>query len=533
MNKYFGYVRVSTKKQGEGVSLKAQRAAIRAYAKKNKLNISRWFEEQETAAKSGRPIFNGMIKTLRCGRASGLIMHKIDRSARNFADWAKVGEMSDAGIEVHFATESLDFRSRGGRLSADIQAVLAADYIRNLREEILKGINGRLQEGLYPFRAPIGYVDKGKGKAKTPHPLKAPLITQAFELYDSGQYSFRSLQQELKRLGLRNRNGQSLSLCGLETLLGNPFYCGIIRIKKTGRTYAGIHQPIISQALFKRVQERRQGRCGKKLTRHNHLYRGLFRCGYCMEAMSPEKQKGHVYYRCHTPVCPTKTVREELIDDGVRRVLRSARLSREQITTLVSLFVSRQDRQTPQSTKQALKMQLVNVQTRLEKLTDALIERLIDEAAYTKRQEKLLFEEASLQEKLAELEQNQVNSQRLQNFLELLKNLVSNYIIAEPAEKRELVEMATSNRSVFGKNLTLQPANWLQGIETSLSVLFGADCNDTSRSRQLLVDKHSAELFRLIRGPEAQKMMAISQKISQPEKKWPEHVDTGFNQNGL
>ena len=92
-----------------------------------------------------------MIAALRKGQADGLVIHKIDRSARNFGDWAKIGELADAGIDVHFATESLDFRSRGGRLSADIQAVIAADYIRNLREETIKGINGRLKQGLYPF----------------------------------------------------------------------------------------------------------------------------------------------------------------------------------------------------------------------------------------------------------------------------------------------------------------------------------------------------------------------------------------------
>ena len=122
----FGYVRVSTVKQGEGVSLEAQRDAITAFAEKNDLTITRWFEETETAAKKGRPVFTEMIRDLRRGKAQGLVVHKIDRSARNFSDWAKIGELADLGIDIHFATESLDFRSRGGRLAADIQAVVDA-----------------------------------------------------------------------------------------------------------------------------------------------------------------------------------------------------------------------------------------------------------------------------------------------------------------------------------------------------------------------------------------------------------------------
>jgi len=254
MKSCFGYIRVSTVRQGDGVSLEAQREAINRFAAANGIEIIRWFEEKQTAAKSGRPAFNEMLKELRRGRASGVVIHKIDRSARNFRDWARIGELSDSGIEVHFATESLDFRSRGGRLSADIQAVIAADYIRNLREEVRKGLGGRLKQGLYPFGAPIGYLDQGGGKAKLPDPERAPLIVLAFELYASGGHSIRSLQAELDRLGLRNASGRPVSKGGLETMLGNPFYCGLIRIRRTGACYPGVHEPIISASLFEAVQ---------------------------------------------------------------------------------------------------------------------------------------------------------------------------------------------------------------------------------------------------------------------------------------
>ena len=140
MNSFFGYIRVSTQKQGQtGVSLQEQRAATERYAHQNRLTISEWFEERATAAKRGRPIFTQMLRRLKKGAAAGVIMHKIDRSARNLRDWTELGELIDSGVEVRFATESLDMQTRGGRLPADIQAVVAADYIRNLREEAKKG----------------------------------------------------------------------------------------------------------------------------------------------------------------------------------------------------------------------------------------------------------------------------------------------------------------------------------------------------------------------------------------------------------
>ncbi len=497
MKSCFGYTRVSTAKQGEGVSLEAQREAITAYAERNQLAITQWFEEKETAAKSGRPIFTNMIKALRKSKAEGLIMHKIDRSARNFADWAKIGDLSDAGIEVCFATETLDFSSRGGRLSADIQAVIAADYIRNLREETIKGINGRLKQGLYPFKAPIGYLDNGGGKPKTPDPVKAPLITQAFELYASGQYSFRSLRTKLDQMGLRNSQGGPISKHGLETFLGNPFYCGLIRIRRTGAVHKGIHEPIITVNLFENVQQVRLGKSGKKTTKHNHTYRGLFRCGHCNAAMTPELQKARVYYRCQTRECPTKTVREDSIEQSVKTTLSRVRLKEADVASLAKVFSEWCAARVEEDEGKTIALQISNTAHKLESLTDALIDRLIDQEVYNQRKQKLLMEQNRLEEEAEKAAQKRCDLNRIQKFLELIKNLAVTYIFANPAEKRELLISTTSNRIVSGKNVYLEPADWLIRTETALSGLFGDPYRPTSRTLPKLRNQQLETLIEL------------------------------------
>src|ERR1700726_2610723 len=159
-NRYFAYVRVSTVRQGErGSSLIEQKSAIAAYAARHDLAIVGWFEEMETAAKHGRREFTRMLAALKSGNAAGLIVHKIDRSARNLRDWADLGDLIDRGVDIRFVSDNFDLLSRGGRLSADIQAVVAADYIRNLRDEVKKGFYGRLKQGVYPLGAPVGYLD--------------------------------------------------------------------------------------------------------------------------------------------------------------------------------------------------------------------------------------------------------------------------------------------------------------------------------------------------------------------------------------
>jgi site-specific DNA recombinase len=475
-------VRVSTAKQGEGVSLEAQRDAIEHFASKNNITIIEWFEEKETAAKSGRPVFNAMISKLKRHRAAGVVMHKIDRSARNFADWAKIGDLADAGIDVHFATEALDFRSRGGRLSADIQAVIAADYIRNLREETLKGLKGRLKQGIYPFAAPIGYLDNGGGKLKTPDPKRAPLVKKAFDLYATGQYPIRSLRTELIRLGLRGRTGKPPSKGMVENMLGNPFYCGVIRIIRTGDIYQGKHKPLITADRFQLVQDIKAGFHKKKLTRHNHVYRGLFRCGGCKAAMIPEKQKGHVYYRCQAVDCPTNCVREEMIQMAASSVLSAVRFGPDDIERIAAEVCKWAKEKHLDSGVKALSLEMANTNTRLDSLTDALVDRVIDNDAYNQRKEKLLLQKTRLGEALENARRKGDVSENIRRFLELARSLNSLYISAKPDEKRQLVEMATSNRTVSEKYPYLEPENWLAMANFAPSVLYCAHSRATNRT---------------------------------------------------
>lgn len=277
MNQVFAYTRVSTTRQGEkGVSLNEQADAIRRFAVRQNLEITRWFEEQQTAAKRGRPMFSEMVRLLRRGSAHGVVIHKIDRSARNLRDWADLGELIDAGVKVYFANENLDLASRGGRLTADIQAVVAADFIRNSREEVKKGLTGRLKQGLWPFGAPLGYLDRGKAKVKTIDPRTAPLVREAFELFASGHYTVETLLEEMTHRGLRNRNGRPVSKDGMWIMLRNPFYIGIMRIRRTGERFPGVHTPLLPVSTFERVQAVLDGRSFTHIEKHHFLFRRLF-----------------------------------------------------------------------------------------------------------------------------------------------------------------------------------------------------------------------------------------------------------------
>jgi site-specific DNA recombinase len=317
--RFFGYIRVSTPRQGERVSLLTQREEIAKFAAKKGFLVVGWFEEKETAAKRGRAVFGEVLRRLGKGEADGLIVHKVDRSARNLRDWADLGELIDQGVPVYFAGEGIDMSSRSSRLAADIQAVVAADYIRNLREEAKRGIQKRLEQGFLPCAAPVGYLDRGAAKAKAIDPERGPLITLAFTWYASGEYTYRRLAQVLYDLGLRNRAGSRVTLNGLSTLLRNPFYMGYVYLRTKDKLYPGQHEALVTKEIFFKVQERLKSRVWPRPLKHHHKYSKMFKCASCGRSLVASERKGHVYYRCATMTCPTTSVREDMIDEAVAR----------------------------------------------------------------------------------------------------------------------------------------------------------------------------------------------------------------------
>ena len=506
-NSCFGYIRVSTLKQGEGVSLEAQKEAIEAFAERNALNITKWFEEKETAAKKGRPVFSAMIKELHKGNASNLIIHKIDRSARNLADWAKIGDLSDTGINVHFATESLDFRSRGGRLTADIQAVIAADYIRNLREETIKGINGRLKQGLYPWKAPIGYLDNGGGKVKTIDPVRGKLVKRIFECYASSEFSLWMLVDEAKRIGLKTDKGYPVGKTSIENMLSNPFYIGLIHIPSWNRTFEGIHQPLISVDLFKKVAAVRAGRWVKKCTRHNFTFRRVFTCKNCNRAIIGEKQKGLIYYRCHTKGCGGGAIREEVIEQYIQRHLRRLRLSKIANVSIDHLIeVLSKNRLT--NNKDTTELKLANLEERKTALLDAYLENVIDKETYEKRHQELLLLVSEIKEANTKTLTNEEICQNLSKTRELLKSLYFTYSIASSSEKRQIIETAYANRLIDGKKLMIEPRNWVSELSNLPTFQFGPPTSNKKRSKQE-IEVLASQLSALVNLPEIVELQSL------------------------
>ena len=484
MKPYLAYVRVSTVKQGEyGSSLQEQKSAIEAYAARHNLTIGQWFTETETAAKQGRQQFERMLSLMKAGKAAGLLIHKIDRSARNLKDWARLGDLMDAGVAVHFVHESLDLASRGGRLAADIQAVVAADYIRNLRDEVRKGLYGRLKQGLYPLPAPRGYLNRGKGQPKVIDPIVGPLVRQAFELYATGAHTFETLRLEMFRRGLYGKTGKPLALEAMSVMLHSTFYAGVIHIRKSNRTFEGIHEPLISKELYDTVQAMIEGRVFARPVRHTFTFRRMVKCAACGYSLVGESRKGHTYYRCHSPQCRGTSFREEDIEREISHRISHLRLSPEDLRDLGDLA----EVQFADGAKQraeseaAIRLAIGKCDERLSRLTDALVDGNLDQESFASRNQQLLMERRSLRERLEHSGDQVPPADIVKENLGRANMAQLSYAAANPEEKRTIVRELTSDFLAHGKNLEIRLRNTFSVIENWHLIQSGAPCQCAPR----------------------------------------------------
>lgn len=484
---FYAYIRTSTVKQGtEGVSLDVQRTDAERLARQKNIRIVRFFCEMETAAAEGRPIFTQMMRDLRAGRAEGLILHKIDRGARNLREWSDITDLIELGMKVYFVNDALDLTTRGGRLTGDMLAAVAADYIRNLREETKKGIAGRLKQGIWPFSAPLGYANNGGGQLKTIDPIKGPLVREAFDLYASGEYTMKSIRLQLFERGLRTTKNKPLSKNTFTAVFNNPFYYGVLPLRSSGEAFLGNHEPLVSKTVFDQVQNVLKGRVWRKgKSRHVFAYRRRIRCAACKWRLIGERQKGHVYYRCHGKSCSGTSFREERVGDAIETALLHLRKFVETYSELEQALKDAIEarRGNAAGALRGLVLQRDKIDQRLSAATDAVIDGLIDREAFVVKKSGLLDERARVSHAIARVESGEVPMPPLAaHYLELVKVFRDQAFLGSAEQAAVLCGFTTSNLVARGKTVELQWLGDFQHVAENAKLMSCAHSRDRART---------------------------------------------------
>lgn len=170
MNQAVSYVRVSSREQKqEGYSIPAQSKLLQEFAKANGFRIAREFEDDETAKSEGRTGFGEMVEFIKENNINAILVEKTDRLYRNFKDYVIIDEL---GATVYLVKENEKVgadASSHQKFIHGIKVLMAKNYIDNLSEEVIKGLNQKAESGVYPgSNIPLGYKLKKQGDKSFP-----------------------------------------------------------------------------------------------------------------------------------------------------------------------------------------------------------------------------------------------------------------------------------------------------------------------------------------------------------------------------
>jgi hypothetical protein len=271
-------------------------------------------------------------------------------------------------------------------------------------------------------------------------------------------------------------------------MLRNPFYVGIMRIKSSGESYVGIHKPIISKAVFDRVQQNLDGKKNRSTTIHDFMFRRMISCTNCRRSLIGERQKGHVYYRCQTKGCPTLTIREELVVSAFQSRLQPLQFEEEEIAELRSMIAAYFDQRQEHRNEHvsAINLRIEASRARLSRLVDVYTDNMIEKSLFGEKKLALLMEQKELEEERDLITGNKSHfAQKLDEILELLKSVPLSYEMANPVKKQFLLKEITSNIRLDRKNLDIALRSPFQELGNVPTVSTCGHVRDESRTARV------------------------------------------------
>jgi site-specific DNA recombinase len=393
------YARVSSDRQDVDLSLSAQLKALKEYAAKNGYSVVREFvDEAESGRTSARPAFREMIALAKLKHPpfETILVWKLNRFARNREDSIIYKSLlRRQGIQVVSINELLE-PTPAGRMLEGIIEVLDEFYSANLAQDVTRGMRESASRGFFSGgKPPYGYtISKKKDEHKmrstlVPDPLTAQIVKRAFQECVSGK-GLREIARGLNRDGLTTPNGKRWVGTAIHRILKNEAYVGtLVWGKRNGTDPVRVENAwpaITDRDTFDKVGAVLEARGPRiihpRRTVSEYLLSGLMKCGVCGKSMSGHSAKSgqFFYYRCANASkrgadeCRGHWIPKSKIENFIIDKIRNCILTDDNLAELVQL--TNEDLETSiGSDKQHLKVvqkQIVDIESRLENLYDAL-----------------------------------------------------------------------------------------------------------------------------------------------------------------
>ena len=321
------YFRLSQEdeRQGESVSIDNQRSMLRKYAEEHGFEIhDEYIDDGVSGTTFDRPDVQRLLDDAKTGIINTIIVKDLSRFGRNYIE---VGQYVDYvfpafGIRFIAIQDNVDTENRDSNAMEmmPIMNIFNEWHAANTSKKIRAVKKAHAKEGIYTAKkAAYGYKI-GTDKKRTPviDEETAPIVRRIFEMYASGMSPLKiseTLNLEgvmspvvyaYTNLGQKPRpNGMGLWLAStVREMLNNIIYIGhMAQLRWTSLSYKNhkrfrrdesewaivynTHEPIISQELWNRCQERKKSVAKGRRTKvgYTHPLSGFLFCADCGNKM--------------------------------------------------------------------------------------------------------------------------------------------------------------------------------------------------------------------------------------------------------
>lgn len=395
------------------------------------------------------------------------LAYSIDRFTRNYYDLGQIHRLYKENGVKFYATDG-KLENDQDALLFGVQVAFANNFLSNMKSKQRAGIinalkNGRILNGKIP-----GYKKTKKAGIKEPHPTESLAIKQFFKDYSTGKYSLQSYLPKAQKIA--KKFGVKISKDGLNVILRNPFYIGIIRYKGKyeeiqGKEFKSASPSLLKKDLFLKVQQVLDGRHNKKVITHDFLYRGRIKTsegGYTL-AGGRKKTSKHIFYESR--IIRMKSLREDVIDNFVSHYFENLPVNIKKTRKEAKKLFSEKIKEI-RKTEKSIELENGNLKARLDKLTEMRLDDEITKEEYKtkkveiiQRQNDLLkFDKEDVREKYELL------NKFVEVFSEFFDLFKVSYKTLPREEKEGILENLVPNFFWDGENLVAKPTPLLEMI---------------------------------------------------------------------
>ena len=437
------YTRVSTIEQSEeGYSIDEQERLLRSWAEKNNYEVYKCYSDRGISGKDikNRPALKELLKDAEEKKFDMVISWKINRISRKLADVLKIVDILEKNdITFKSYSEPFETDTPAGKMQFQMMALIGEFERGTIAQNVKMGMCAKAKAGEWCGGRVLGYdlvpmenkegTKRGKTKL-TINEIEARSVRLIFNEYVNGK-GYKAITNQLNKLGYKTKKGNDFSVGSIREILTNPVYIGKVRYnvrqnwseKRRRNINAnpiitdGVHEPIIDEVLWDKVQAIMESKKGKPSRIYDGEYplTGILRCPKCGAGMVISRttnkladgtKKRIAYYCCGawknkgTSVCNSNTIRVDKANEYVFNKISELLSNEKMVKSIVNNINKERHKKISPAKKELERIdkELEKIDRKKTKLFEAYEEELISKEEFKERKDELNKRAKSLQE---------------------------------------------------------------------------------------------------------------------------------------